>query len=208
MWMKRSSLSIALLSLCLAACPGNNSTNNNVNYTCPATFTACGGAVVGTWKYVTNCPADTGTTIGCGVDGGTITVGQAGNISETITLGADGTFQTSVMESGSSTVVYSPACTSFVTDCTQLNNGNDAGTCSGTPATGCSCVTYIAPMTLAESGTYSVSGTSISVTLSSDGGIKSGGVSPYCVQGNFLLVNGNAMGMGTGPASFSVFARQ
>jgi hypothetical protein len=125
-------------------------------------------------------------------------------VSGTVTFNSDGTYSSNVGSSASENVTIPSSCINGAT-CDQLQmvfNQTDAGagaqmaTCSTTSG-GCSCQVSLTEQPGPMTGTYSVSGSTITLN---------GTAGTYCVQGNDLLLQQSvgAMGMaGSGTATYA-----
>jgi|HubBroStandDraft_2_1064218.scaffolds.fasta_scaffold584693_1 hypothetical protein len=173
----------------------------------------CGGNIVGTWKVVDACTGSTSGSSGSPISSCPSATTQVGNVnaSGTATFNADMTYSVSVTESASETLDIPMSCLSSGTGttvtCADLATslgtalgGDDAGattTCT-TSGSSCNCTVTLAGMTDNETGTYSISGDTVTTTPTAAPGttVSTGGGS-YCVQGSDLHLIAMAM---TGPA--------
>ena len=157
------------------------------------TISPCGGDVVGVWSVTDSCLSGTddlsSTCAGLSAD-------LSLSVSGTTTYNADQTFTATVTGSGTTVYHYPAACIPGTATCTQLGQTlmaigmYSSVTCTTDSGGICNCVaiTTVAPTT--EMGTYSTSGSTLSVTQN---GTTS--TSPYCVNGD-LLYEMNAPGDG------------
>lgn len=144
---------------------------------------ACGGNLVGTWKYSNTCsPTAFGDCAGETIDAsGVHRVG-------TLTFNANGTYSTTVTDSGTFILDLATACLSGLA-CTDVQSAFlgqspatvSSATCSAT-ATGCHCLLGALGTQQTDTGTYSTSGTSVTLS-SSTGGVDT---DAYCVTGSIL----------------------
>jgi hypothetical protein len=200
-----------VLSACeLSAPPATGSSS------CQA-FSPCGGNVVGTWSLKSVCTKSTPTDAACTVQStGSLTLGPG--YKATYNFNADGTFAASV--NGSVTQTYSypgPSCShsdaspsqycgdlghtiqmayEAAVDAGTLTSGKSMGvTCTPSGSEVCKCEESLTYTPYTVGGTYTTSGYSITVVVTSfslfgDGGIASGSSNstPYCVSGNRLTL--------------------
>lgn len=177
---------------------GAGSGGNGSNGSCQ-TVTPCGGDVTGTWKITSTCLAPVAVDLGdAGVCPGemlelsfldyegTVTF-SAGSFNSTLTTGAVGeTFTEPTSCLGQNTAA---------TTCAELSAAllqNDAGATGGCSISGSNCVCSGMMMVAAQTsaGTYTTSGTSITLTTAnSSNGPETDG---YCVEGNTLYVDSSA----------------
>ena len=164
-----------------------------------ASFTPCGGALVGTWQINGVCitaPDAGASTSPCGSAVSRSNMQYQGSF----TFRSDSTYSIAISVSGTSQVTYSAEClTSFGMSCAAISSllaaGADAGvsgSCSSTSSGGCSCSENISNVSSPEDGTYTTSGTSFSTTPSSSS--ASPATADYCVQGNRLTIGVNDSG--------------
>lgn len=173
----------------------------------------CGGNLVGTWKVVDSCTGSTAVSSGSPITSCPSATAQVGSVSAsgTATFNADMTYSVSVTESASETLDVPMSCLSSVT-CADLATslgtvlgGDDAGaattTCTASGSS-CDCTITLAGMTDNETGTYSISGDTVTTTPTAAPGttVSTGGGS-YCVQGSDLHLISMAM---TGPGGATV----
>jgi hypothetical protein len=152
----------------------------------------CGGDLVGTWKIASACFDSPPMMASMSCPGLTTTT----NLDEqgTVTYRADGTYTGNLTLSGSVNVSVPASCLTqqgTTVTCAQLQESLRASaayssvTCTG--SSGCSCVAQIAPQTQAPSGTYAVSGSTVT---------HSAGNSPdsndFCVQGTTLTMTASS----------------
>lgn len=188
--MKTTREIVGLAALVLATGCSSSSSGTNCG-----TFTACGGDVTGSWKLGRDC-------VGSSVDpfaGGTCsqaTFQASQSESGTVTFQA-GVYSTSNLDTTVVEDITVPSSCLMGATCAMVesnfnNQSNDAGmttvgTCADTSG-GCACHATVTDSTGPVNGTYSVSGT----TLTLDGT-----AAPYCVQGNTLLIQTQSGMMGT-----------
>jgi hypothetical protein len=187
----------------------------------------CGGDLVGTWTVVDACSGATTASSGSPIASCPNATAQVGNVSAsgTATFNADMTYSVSITESGSETLVVPTSCltsgTTTVT-CTDLAttlNGvlgaDDAGaatTSCTASGSSCDCTITLAGTSDNETGTYSISGDTVTtVPTAAPGTTASTGGGSYCVQGSDLHLISMAMtgtGGATAPSSDIVAVKQ
>jgi len=181
-----------------------------VNTSCPS-FTACGGNIVGTWRYVSGCGSQSSATC---PSVHVMTMTTAGS-QATYTFGSGGVFSYTFSGSANEMLSYALGCLSSITDagipqaCADLQSlyreaidQPDAGsavgevtsaTCSAGGNQTCDCAlvfTYLSQQTM--TGTYTVSGNQLTVVITStgaDGGAADDRPAEYCVSGNTLTLH-------------------
>lgn len=125
-------------------------------------------------------------TMGCS---GLAISGTDIDASGTVVYGADGRYQTNTTLSGSMTINVPASCLNqqgITFTCAQVQQslqGNDTTgissiSCSG--SNGCSCVAQLTPEIQTESGTYTISGSTVTHQISTGGSDSI----TYCVKGN------------------------
>lgn len=154
----------------------------------------CGGDVVGNYNFTAACynSAALGMEAIEGCPEATVTINSLG-VSGTANFGADMTYSVSQTITASASQTLPAPCLTMgglTLTCQQLdqlaqqllleNPSIQSIRCSGSSS--CTCTFTLAPMTTNASGTYTTSGTMLTLT-SSTGGISGG---PYCVQGDEL----------------------
>jgi hypothetical protein len=150
----------------------------NANGAC-ATFSACGGDVVGTWVVSGACVVTAPPLASCAA--GTVTMSM--QVSGTVTFRADGTYAVNTM-AGITEMLGVPASCLGGADCTSLQtslqgqSGVSSAVCSNAPSSACRCTEVFTPQPNTDSGTYTVTGTSVM----SPGAYAQ----PYCVQGTTI----------------------
>jgi hypothetical protein len=184
--MRKSLIPVSLAVLVGASGCGGGGGGGSVR--CDA-FSACGGSVVGTWNIVKWCVSttDAGTTKtdASASSCSTTTNGSTMSFSGTLTFGTDGTYTMDLRMTGTAEFTYSPDCLTG-TSCSQFTSylNADAGTswsCSTGSTGSCTCTETLSDKASRGQGTYTTSGSSISMT-SSD-------LSEYCVRGNTLMLH-------------------
>jgi hypothetical protein len=154
-----------------------------------SSFNACGGNIVGTWKVTGECIGSQYNPFAAQCPSSTFS--ESASVSGTLTFETNGmyTITDMGMASGSLSIPSSCLTPGGITTCDQLQadfNGDGGtgtmATCS-TTSTGCSCQLHANQATTTTNGTYTTSGSSL--TLTSNG---TSGTSPYCVQGSGLLI--------------------
>jgi hypothetical protein len=152
----------------------------------------CGGDLTGTWSFTNTCLTSKGITDGeaASCAGVTFTV-TALSASGTLTFNADMTYTaTSLMNGGTLDYNVPASCASSCSGLAanlQAGSGVQSATCSG--SSDCSC-TVVKAETFSETGTYTTSGSTFSLTPTGGGASRItgsiGAASPYCVQGTTL----------------------
>jgi hypothetical protein len=180
----------AILSVTSLACGGGSS-----NSSC-GPFTPCGGSVVGTWKIATMCmgTADAGVPK---ADAACFTTTSNPNMKYggTFTFRNDATYTADIAVNGSQTLTYSAGCFSGAFSCSAIDSifkgpgvadAGMSGSCTSGSSGSCTCnETMNTDLTTIE-GTYTTSGTTITMTSGSG---SSPDTSDYCVQGNTLTLH-------------------
>lgn len=146
------------------------------------TVSPCGGNIVGTWKVTQSClTATQDLTSVC--TGATVNIEYM--FSGTVTYNADGTYSQAIEGRGTYHEHFPSGCTPFGYTCDQLGRvAVDSGisdSCSIDAVGGCNCDAVNPLTSTAASGTYAISGSTL--TSTHDGMTSSG---PYCVQGGVL----------------------
>jgi hypothetical protein len=176
--------SLALTPM-VSACGGSSGSCGKVQ--------PCGGDVVGNWRISGACldSAALSMDIGMACPGATINISLV-NVSGSASFNADLTYTVTQSASFTAQETIPASCLTsggLTLTCAQLDQqlqqqiAMDPSTfqsarCSGSSS--CTCTFTIAPQTSTDTGTYTTSGTTLSIT-SSDGSTSSNG---YCVQGN------------------------
>jgi hypothetical protein len=150
-------------------------------------FTACGGSLVGTWKTTKFC-SEGGSVI---TGNCTMTIDASEYApSATYTFAGDKTFSLQVTVNGKMTTDFSQGCFTGATTCEQRaespapSNSGITRTCASGAAGDCQCTETYSDATGKKEGTYSTSGTSLSLSM----GTKDQPPMDYCVQGNRLTL--------------------
>jgi hypothetical protein len=154
----------------------------------------CGGDVVGSYNISGACynSASLEMPVIEGCPGATVAITSLG-VTGSATFGADMTYSVSETITATASQTLPASCLTMnglTLTCMQVdqlaqqvllsNPAIQSIRCAGSSS--CTCTFTLAPMTIAESGTYTTSGTTISL-VDSAGGASS---SEYCVQGNEL----------------------
>jgi len=175
---------ITLLAVSMLSCGGGGSGSCGK-------VEPCGGAVVGTWKAGPTCANNAFITMSfeqglmdtcpTATVGG-IRVSQSG----TVTLGADLSYSASIVDDTSVSFTIPASCNTSGASCSvlaaYLQESVSGGTASCTGLGGCTC-TLSMSQPQSDTGTYSISGNSITINSATNG---STGTEDYCVQGNTL----------------------
>ncbi len=159
-------------------------------------FTPCGGNLVGTWHYAGTCGMANQGVPACPQ----ATVNTSQTTTGTLVLDTNGAFTFSTTVNGGGTVTVPAACLTGVVSCASLNStsASESQTCTGDPASSCTCNITVTNQTTTASGTYSTMGTTVTTNVA--GAIT---VLPYCVQGNELRINFQNSGVLNGIAVFT-----
>jgi hypothetical protein len=149
---------------------------------------ACGGDIVGNWTVSTLCgPGANQTQSVSGCPGGMATIHVTAT--GTLRFGVDGSYTTMLTPAGSAMDFLPKSCLGGST-CAMLQDALlqqgtfSDGTCTD-DGTNCNCALTLAARLTTQTGTYSVSGTTLTTTTA-DAGMPS--LSPYCVSGNQLSI--------------------
>ena len=134
-------------------------------------ITPCGGEVVGTWQFVGNCEGEDPFCPD-------LVVESTPSASGSFTFEAGGTYTTMSTLNGTSRARIPGSCIDGATMCSDLDFEDQ--TCTGDIATACTCTTTYNNTQDSTSGTYTTSGTSITLD---------GETFPYCVSGNTLRLD-------------------
>ena len=189
----------AIISVTSLACGGGSS-----NGSC-GPITPCGGSVVGTWKVATMClgTADAGVPK---ADAACFTTTSNPNMKYggTFTFLTDGTYTANLAVSGSQTLTYSAGCFNGAYSCSTIDSvfknpgtadAGLSGSCTSSSSDNCTCNETMNAQMMPIKGTYTTSGTTISMTSDSD---STPDESDYCVQGNTLTLRTSSS---SGPSS-------
>lgn len=179
---------------------------------CP--FTACGGNIVGTWHFASACGSISNASCPQGV------VIEHETAQATYMFNSDGTFMNTITGAFSQTARWPFGCLMIDAGagqiCADYQNmvqaaivAADAGTygetytCAMDVNQTCVCnEAFTLPSPQSTTGSYTVSGTSLIITSSSDGGAADAGAPAsvrYCVSGNTLTLDFNG---GSVPGDF------
>jgi hypothetical protein len=147
-------------------------------------FSACGGDVVGTWKFTDACVSGPEDPLAKQCATSAFHISET--VTGTVTFDSNGTYTSTNATSTTEDTTIPASCTGgetcaqLQTSISQLRIGGTTTMATCTDASGgCSCHAITAAPSTTASATYSVSGTIITI-----GGIPT----PYCVQGNGLLI--------------------
>jgi hypothetical protein len=172
-------------------------------------FTACGGSIVGTWRVVSSC----GVVSSPACASSERITAQSSAPQTTYTFASDGTFTLTASGDLTEALRYPLACLGALTDagipqaCADLERAflapqtGDAGTqtvevtsasCAAAANETCACTAVIRyGGTQTTSGSYTTSGSQLTLVASADGGVRDAGADPYgeyCVAGNTLTL--------------------
>jgi hypothetical protein len=182
---------VGALTLLLAAC-GSSTGSGDCGMVQP-----CGGDLTGTWQIDTVC-ADSGSLTNAFQDPQCPTAMAAlgpVSVSGTLSFNGDKSYTVTELSSGSIIVTLPPACLTvngITLNCAQVQQGIETAaaadtpptfssvTCSGT--TSCTCSMTFPKMVMNDAGTWSTSGTNLTIISTTQGPDSSG----YCVQGTEL----------------------
>ena len=154
------------------------------------TLHPCGGDLVGTWRFVGACVADTATftAFANARCAGSTVSGYSLAASGSITFNADLTYSARDWKTSFTQMSTFPASCTPGSSCAEqslsvtLSNGGFSNTtCSGSDVCACSQSGLNA---ITETGTYTASGFEFHL----DGPTGGRGTSPYCVEGRFLHI--------------------
>jgi hypothetical protein len=193
---------VLLASLCVfvVACGGGNSSSgdsggSNIPSTCPTTFSACGGSVVGTWNVAKVCnisglAATYLSAMYSACPTATVDTSQT-QATGTVDYSANGNFSQTVTAAGPISIGWPSACPGGTTcpalAALLLNEGVANAACT-TSTSGCDCTGTVSfPLNL--SGTYTTASNTVTMTATSETGTNSVETDQYCVNGNTLAIN-------------------
>ncbi len=147
-------------------------------------FVACGGDIVGDWSISGGCVDDGGNN-GLNELCATATIDVDFDTTGTVSFGADGKFSSNVASSGSLALNLPKECLPALGgSCEDFSSALDSP-CTTAADGSCACIIPADDNTAGDMGTYSVSGTSLTMTSTSS-------IAPdeleYCVEGNNLHV--------------------
>jgi hypothetical protein len=147
---------------------------------------ACGGDVTGTWKITSTCVSGANSTDIGTCAGETLQVDSV-DFEGTITFDTGGTYEES-LTSGSvaETLTVPTSCLGGAACTASSSDAGISGVC-GVSGSNCVCSVSISQTSNTASGTYSTSGSMITVTPAGDTATSDG----YCVQGNTLTLLGS-----------------
>ena len=160
----------------------------------------CGGDLTGTWAFTTGCvtslgfkEAVSGAASSC--SGETVAVTGV-SVSGTMTFNADGTYVASALSKQGTYSLNVPASCLNGTACSTVASSLEASgefetaSCSG--VAGCACTAVQTPITVTESGSYTISGSTVTMASTTGSSTVS-----YCVDGStFHLLDTSTMSMG------------
>jgi hypothetical protein len=180
---------------CVAAFGCSSSSSSGGGGPDCTSFNACGGNVVGTWNVTKACVGGTPNPLASQCPSSTAQISE--NASGAVTFKSDGTYSSTITTSAVEDVTLPASCLPGGATCAQLQTainqqgdggaGSTTGTCTAAPSGGCSCHVTVAGGGGSTNGTYSTSGTTITID---------GTPSPYCVQGSGLLIQSQVGTMG------------
>lgn len=205
------------VSLAVLGCGGGTGTpGGTLGGSCPSSFTPCGGNLVGAWHLKTECTNSSSSSSASCPDISVSLVPGSG-YAATYTFDPTGTLTLSFSGSMSETVRYPAEClhsdARTVQACADLSktlqsasqHAGDAGTstitfaggsCSADPSGICVCNESFSYSSSSMTGTYTTSGTKVTISSLSGTGMPDAGAgdagttSPndYCVSGNTLMI--------------------
>ncbi len=151
-----------------------------------ATPAACGGNIVGNWVVTSSCVQLTGMFASslCPTATAVASLRYSGQVSYTASM----TYTLSSSASGTETIDFPASC--VTTTCNQIAQALQASPpdgltsihCSPAAGGGCACAANLSPESNTETGTYTLSGTSITTTASGGGDETDS----YCAVANHL----------------------
>jgi hypothetical protein len=164
----------------------------------------CGGAVTGAWKVRGACVNSAAVGGSFMADCPTGKASASPTVTGSYSFNADMTYTSMLTTGGSVSLTFPPSCLTMngiTVTCSQVHQAlqqdladspYQSASCSGSSS--CTCKMTLLPQTTAESGTFTQTGTAL--TLNSDTGSIDGG--EYCVQGNelHLITLDTTMNMG------------
>lgn len=181
---KEYALSACILS---AGCSGSTSSGGGPNC---SSFNACGGNIAGTWRVTSECVGSQYNPFAANCPSATFS--ESASVSGTLAFNTDGTYTITDMGSATGALSIPSSCLSvggatLTCDQLQADFNGDGGTgttatCS-TTSSGCSCQLHANQASMTENGTYTTSGSNLTLTSN---GVSS--TAPYCVQGSGLLI--------------------
>jgi hypothetical protein len=189
------SASIVLAASAVVAC-GNSGSDAQ---TC-ASYSACGGNIVGNWTIDAECDSPAAsTTVPAPIPtclSATATTTRV-FVSGTASFTADGKYTTTTTFSGNETITLPASCLMGLgnpTSCDALgaqlqSNAGDAGTtptCTGTISVSCACTLTTTTQTTTTQGTYTTSGDQLNQNPAGSSGTPT--TETYCVRGSSLGV--------------------
>jgi len=208
--------SVLGLGICVPACSGGSGgPAGAAGGSCPA-LVPCGGDVVGSWRLVQQCNPPTTGSIACA--GEKVYFAPAAGYSATYTFAANGALTIVTSGAMTATLHYPAECldsdAGIGSACEEIQQSMqstlqaaaDAGTdsslqslsisCTTVASAACDCVESITYSPITSTGTYTISGTQITVnvthpSLKSDGGAPDAGAATaidYCVSGTTLIL--------------------
>jgi hypothetical protein len=191
---------IGVFAVCLVslAC-GSSSGGNNVVGGPSCTVGACGGDIVGSWTATEVC-VDKSVLMQAFVSGlmGRCSGANLGSVTYTpsgsLVFNADMTYATTLGITGSLVVNVPGSCFQNGATCAGLAAAFDgdptiqSATCSGSSA--CACTLVTAPTQMSESGTYTLSGSTL---LTTPTGATAADSQDYCVKGTTATFPDTAM---------------
>lgn len=157
---------------------------------CPSTFTACGGALAGTWKTSAYCATVSADELRQQLMCPTAEIEATFGVDGTYVFNNDGTFQTNGTSTSTSTITLPKSCITAQTGCAVLGmaDADDKdGATSKVTETDTACV--LETSTVADgtqNGTWATSNSQ--VTLTSADPTKMPASRDYCVTGDVLTI--------------------
>jgi hypothetical protein len=199
---KRAVMCVVWLgALAVPACGGSSSSSGSAS--CSGD-TACGGDVVGTWKIAAACASSSADTSGVTSTCAGASLDTSGlTVTGTFTFGADNTYSSALVEGGTAHYTIPNSCLTTngqTATCDQLGAAFEASgdtfssaSCK-TSGNNCVCDLGTTPQTMTESGTYSVAGSTLTMTPTTG----DASTSSFCAKGNELHLAEMDMGMSVG----------
>jgi len=179
--MRAGAKGCVLLAGLIAGCSGGG---DHGGAACSGTLVGCGGTVTGTWKLVDLCHA-----AHPGSECPDRSLDLSG-LSYQTTFSADGTY--SGTNRGAVVDVFPAACitaSGIASSCDQLKQAEGFDSCTASPGGGCRCTEQSVGLGT-FSGTWSTSGTTLTLTANPSGLTTS----TYCVDGNTLRIGVSQLG--------------
>lgn len=171
-----------LIAICLLVGCTNEADIGTDHASCA--FSACGGDIGGSWTLVDACLQDSSVPT-CPQAAYAADVTAA---SGTWTFAQDMTFSVDYATTTDLAYTLPASCSQTHMTCAEYQSETSAAvTCTGTPATGCSCQGTDQESNM-TAGTWSVSGNQLTATTVINGVTAPPAIMDYCVQGDSLQI--------------------